>query len=102
MDPFCEECREMTDVAQARRQLEKRAKRYGLTLDQYDAMLLAQNGKCYICREGAPANIDHNHTTGAVRKLLCDACNIAVGVMENTERVARVADYLREHRPDLE
>lgn len=54
---------------------------YGISLKQYDAMLDGQGGKCAICLATAPGarskyfHVDHDHTTGQVRGLLCDACN---------------------------
>jgi hypothetical protein len=60
-------------------------KRYGITLENYEAMLEAQDGGCYIC--GNPPNakrlhVDHCHETGAVRGLLCAGCNRTLGWLE--------------------
>lgn len=61
-------------------------KRYGITGEQYDAMLAAQSNGCAIC--GQPAHprfrlsVDHNHATGQVRGLLCQRCNVAIAVLE--------------------
>lgn len=52
-----------------------------MTLEQYNAMLIEQKGVCAICgksEEVSPKgvlSIDHDHTTGKVRGLLCDTCN---------------------------
>lgn len=59
--------------------------RYGITTDQYEAMLAAQRGGCAMC--GAPPrrsslDIDHCHQSGRVRALLCDQCNRALGAFE--------------------
>jgi len=55
-------------------------KRYGLTLEEYDAMLAFQDGRCYICDRKPRARdprlaVDHDHRTGAIRGLLCAICN---------------------------
>jgi hypothetical protein len=58
---------------------------YGLTLEQYDAMIKDQNEVCALC--GKPETnikkqnmcIDHDHITGEVRALLCDRCNRGIG-----------------------
>ena len=54
------------------------AKTYGITGDDYEALLRRQGGKCAICRARPRSKrlaVDHNHTTGAVRGLLCSRCN---------------------------
>ena len=74
-------------------------RRYKITRAQYMALLAAQDGKCAICGE-APApgkhlGVDHCHTTGKVRALLCTNCNRVVGIYENYHRavVAYLATY---------
>lgn len=69
---------------------------YGLTEDQYQAMLTAQDGRCLIClrRMSLPA-IDHCHTTGVVRGLLCRGCNAALGHFHDDPVVlTRAVEYL--------
>lgn len=65
-------------------QLKYMLHRYGLTIEQYKAMVEAQHGVCKIC--GRPPcdrwkrlHVDHNHVTGKVRGLLCHHCNTALG-----------------------
>lgn len=52
---------------------------YGISHDEYDALLEAQGGRCAICRNKPKKRrlaVDHNHKTGLVRGLLCSpACN---------------------------
>ena len=66
-------------------------KTYGLTLEQYEAMVEYQDHKCKICgipetensldKNGNPKrlSIDHDHETGQIRGLLCNPCNTALG-----------------------
>lgn len=60
--------------------------KYGLTADDYDRMLMSQDGVCKICKT-APGQrklcVDHNHQTLKNRALLCDKCNILVSWIEN-------------------
>jgi hypothetical protein len=76
---------------------------YGLSPEQYDEKLAEQDGKCFICGTEAgynkkPLYVDHNHTTGAVRKLLCQHCNSGLGMFrESPELLKKAADYLRKH-----
>lgn len=60
-------------------------RKFGITVEQYDEMLAAQNGACGICSkppEKKRLAIDHDHETGAIRGLLCVPCNAALGVLE--------------------
>ncbi len=72
-------------------------KRYGLTLDQYEAMVVAQAGRCALCdrapKPGRCLAVDHDHNSGRVRGLLCQACNSMLGVFERSPE--RVLTYLK-------
>lgn len=58
-------------------------------------MLVAQDGKCAICRRRKKLCIDHCHTSDLVRGLLCHGCNVAVGMCETTESFfAGLVSYL--------
>jgi hypothetical protein len=76
-------------------------RKYGITLERYEAMFAAQGGKCAICRQeesGPYANlqIDHCHATGVIRGLLCHLCNKGIGQMnEDIDRLRAAVDYLQ-------
>lgn len=71
-------------------------KRYGITSEQYDAMVLAQNGVCAICETEAALVVDHNHLNGAVRALLCQPCNVGMGFLgDSPARLISAAVYLQ-------
>jgi hypothetical protein len=79
---------------------------YGITLDQYEVMFAAQNGRCAICgqlqnhKRQKRLHIDHDHGTKVVRKLLCYGCNIGVGYFGDDPAVLRAAaTYIDAHRP---
>lgn len=76
--------------------------RYGMTPEQYDAMLGAQGFVCAICLETDPTGrrlaVDHNHATGVIRGLLCHPCNVSLGAFkEDTKRMKRAVYYLQHH-----
>lgn len=72
--------------------------RYGLSRQEYEAMVASQNGACAVCGSTHRLCVDHNHTTGAVRKILCDSCNVALGrVGEDPSRLRALADYIEAH-----
>jgi|SRR6185369_16485045 len=59
-------------------------KRYGLSLEDYKALLVKQGLRCLICKNLTGSNlcVDHNHRTGKVRGLLCGPCNMALGLLQ--------------------
>lgn len=72
-----------------------------LDLDTYNTMFLKQGGCCAICGRHQEAftqrlAVDHDHSTGAVRGLLCASCNNLLGRVENTpELIRRMEEYLQ-------
>jgi hypothetical protein len=78
---------------------------YGLTVEQYEAMLDAQGGVCFICREtpgDLPLHVDHDHASGGLRKLLCIRCNNALGLFQESPQLFQAAaDYLRARDHDV-
>lgn len=83
--------------------------KFGITLDQYNAMLEAQGGVCATCKSdevfinpktGEPQDlcVDHDHETGVVRGLLCVGCNRGIGYFRDSpEKLKAAADYLERH-----
>jgi hypothetical protein len=79
--------------------------KYGLTLEQYDEMLADQGGVCAICKRSAAdsrgyrMHIDHCHSTGVVRGILCVSCNLGIGSFrDDPDRCEAAAQYLRTPR----
>jgi hypothetical protein len=70
-------------------------RKFGLTLEQYDAMLAGQGGGCGICgkrpRPDISLHVDHDHSTGKIRGLLCFTCNNALGDFEDDATLLRSA-----------
>lgn len=74
---------------------------YGITPSDYDTLLATQGGTCAVCNSpplGKYLHVDHDHSGGMIRGLLCDRCNHAVGhVLEDPTRAVAVALYLIDH-----
>jgi hypothetical protein len=73
-------------------------RRFGMTVDDYNAMVRAQHGVCAVCRQSPNGNhlcVDHDHRTGLIRGLLCDACNGGIGQFDDdVQLLASAAEYL--------
>ncbi len=84
--------------------------KYAISLEQYNKMLEAQNGKCAICRsyesrilknstKPDSLSVDHDHESGANRGLLCHNCNTGLGKFKDNPELLQVAsEYLNKHR----
>lgn len=75
---------------------------YGLTEEQYEALLRDQGGVCAICGKvdgsGRRLSVDHCHTTGQVRGLLCNGCNTSLGGLKDSpENMGGALIYLTAH-----
>lgn len=77
-------------------------RKYGITIEQYNELLERQDYVCAICKSSETATekntlrslaVDHCHSTGRVRGLLCTSCNFFLGQLESREEM--LDDYLR-------
>ncbi len=85
-------------------------RRLNWTVDDYYKMHDLQDGKCAICKEVETRQsrtagkicalaIDHNHTTGAIRELLCHSCNTGIGKFkDNIDLLEKAILYLKKHK----
>lgn len=73
-------------------------KTYGINYYEYRKMLDGQSGKCAICCKYVSSKrlaVDHCHKTGAVRGLLCSACNTGLGSFrDNVDYLQKAIGYL--------
>ncbi len=76
---------------------------YGITPEYYVEMILTQNGVCAICKRvcktGKILSVDHCHSTGAVRGLLCGTCNRMIGqAVDSINLLQAGIEYLKSNR----
>jgi hypothetical protein len=81
-----------------------RFRNYGITREQFDALLASQGGVCAICGgkgTGKPKSfphVDHCHATGKVRGILCSRCNTTLAAFDgNLANLGRALVYLAQH-----
>ena len=75
---------------------------YGISLEAYERMFREQNGACKICGkqnlDGRTLSVDHDHSTGTVRGLLCIKCNSGIGYFYEDQKLFEAAvAYLKHH-----
>lgn len=74
--------------------------RYGISIQDYNNILIKQNNSCAICKSTSPKIgsyfvVDHCHVTGKNRSLLCRNCNSALGLFEeNTIFLQKAIEYI--------
>jgi hypothetical protein len=78
-------------------------KRYNISLEEYDGMLVEQGFVCAICgkecRKNMYLSVDHDHETGLVRGLLCDDCNNGLAkFFDDVTLLQKAIEYLNERR----
>ena len=66
---------------------------YGLSWDEYQAILARQGGVCGMCKTKSkrPLCVDHCHKTGMVRGILCSPCNLTIGLCRDSTKITRAA-----------
>lgn len=113
-DGYADECKQCRKNKQKERleqdylgtRLKERAanlkRLFGMTLEEYEQKAAKQDNVCAICgglcKSGKRLAVDHNHTTGKIRDLLCGNCNGGLGkFQDDPELLLKAAEYLRKH-----
>jgi|VirMetMinimDraft_7_1064189.scaffolds.fasta_scaffold152421_2 hypothetical protein len=101
---ICKPCEKEGKVRYSKEYYQNRSLlgRYGITLEDYNKMLLLQESRCKICDVHQKhcdkrLAVDHCHTTGEVRGLLCQHCNTGLGQFrDNTAFLKEAINYLEQ------
>jgi hypothetical protein len=104
---YCRDCSKQVSSEQRSTQAsayhKTKLKKYDLTPECYEEMLNIQSGCCAICKRSDNGKrrfaVDHCHTTGKVRGLLCTPCNVSLGALGDDPRVLlEAAKYLLKNK----
>lgn len=72
--------------------------KFNISLEDFKNLILIQNNKCKICSKESKLVIDHNHTNGKIRGLLCDSCNKGLGFFKDKiESLSSAINYLNKN-----
>ena len=82
--------------------------KYGMTMEDLERMIKDQNNRCAICEKefnnelkSEMAHVDHDHKTNKVRELLCNKCNLILGLSnEDIYRLYKTISYIHKHYED--
>ena len=119
VENHCKDCRRPYQSALSKQKYNTSEKRreknlhqhYRMTQEAYTILFNAQDGKCAICarpettidprtKATRALCVDHDHSTGQVRELLCHDCNRACGLLaENPARIRALLAYVEKHTP---
>lgn len=74
-------------------------RKYGISWDSFLSIVKEQGGGCALCGSCDGLVVDHCHSSGKVRGVLCRQCNCAIGLMQDsTSILARAIIYLEENK----
>jgi len=106
LNSWCMQCDKSYDKQHQRGNDLRR--KYGITVAQYELILKSQNGVCVICKQPETIKyrnkirrlaVDHNHTTGKIRGLLCFYCNTLLAHVENNPEILKeIPRYLERNK----
>jgi len=111
---YCKPCRRERERIYNKNNPDKKRNKhlkykYGITLEEYNSILDKQGGACKLCSltdhthgRGNVLYVDHCHTTGKVRGILCHNCNSGLGhFKDNIELLKKAIDYLKEEEYEI-
>lgn len=101
---YCKPCQRSRGTRNHRQR--KLHRKYGISPFEYEQLVAIQRGVCAVCKnpeavshspygKTSELSVDHDHSTGEVRGLLCTACNHLLGKAYDDPRILQAAiDYL--------
>lgn len=103
----CVQCQdEAREKSKEKRAWDRIRKIYGLDKVGYQTLEESQNGLCAICNESladSKSHIDHCHSTGKVRGILCGPCNQGIGLLREDTKIMRQAiNYIELHKGEIQ
>lgn len=91
----------VSELSEAQKRKALLKSKYGISLETFDTLLEQQGNKCALCSGSEPGgkhdifHVDHCHSSGSVRGLLCHKCNIALGFLGDCQTaIQKALDYV--------
>lgn len=75
--------------------------KYGISEDDFNRKVDEQGGLCACCGEAKPVVVDHCHSSGDTRDILCQRCNVRLGALESGPWLFKGLAYLKRHGADV-
>lgn len=88
-----------------RKQNKRLTTTFGMSITEYETLVMSQDGRCAVCKDSTERKlfVDHDHTTGTVRGLLCTRCNTGLGMMRDNPHILYMAIvYLMKYREGVD
>tara|TARA_R110000868_G_scaffold385140_1_gene652886 strand:- start:207 stop:632 length:426 start_codon:yes stop_codon:yes gene_type:complete len=108
LDPWCKQCKSVYRKQyfidnQEKETIRGRLKAWknagiSISIDSYRSQSTQRNNKCDICaKQVVSLHVDHSHTTGKLRGLLCGSCNRALGLFQDNPDIINKAKIYLDH-----
>ena len=100
LQSYCRACSNLACMEWGEKNPQHWLSKIGVTSEQYNIMLKSQDNRCMICKKHKDTfkralHLDHCHTTGQIRDLLCTRCNVGVGMfMHDINLLKEAINYL--------
>lgn len=81
----------------------KLKKLYGMSINDVEEMIKKQKGSCKICQGTFNTiirpRVDHDHSNGKIRGILCNRCNTGLGLFRDNETfLSRASSYIKKNK----
>ena len=87
------------DLSKYKKKMKRIERVYNISTNEYETLLNKYNGLCHTCKKAKATDLDHCHKTGKVRGLLCNKCNMSLGLLKDDIDVLKnLIKYLTKYK----